>query len=203
MRFGFKLVICGLVFGIAWVITAPLIAGSLVVEKSLSEADAIYILGGSSAIEERVSKAVDLYKNGVSKRILLTDDGVRAGWSNAKKTNPRFVDLTAELLIAEGVNENDIHIIETTVTGTVEEAEVVAAFARDEKLESLLLVTSKYHTGRAYRVFSQRNRETDIGVVGSRSGPHSPGLNTWWLSFRGWKVVGEEVIKTLAYKLWY
>ena len=169
-----RFVIVSLILAIAWIVAAPLIARQLVVEKRLEKSDAIYLLAGSSAIEERVDVVVSLYKNGISKRVLLTDDGGKAGWSSEKQTNPRFVDLTARRLIDKGIETNDIHIIEAVVNGTVEEADAIAEFADEDGVKSILLVTSKYHTSRAYSAFEKKMPNARIGIIGASHGRYSP-----------------------------
>lgn len=203
MSWRLRLAIIAVVIVVTWVVIAPRIAGSLELRKPLEKAEAIYVLGGSSALEERIATAAELYEQGVSKRILLTDDGNRAGWSTSKQTNPRFVDIAAELLVKKGVDTNDVHVIEAVVNGTYEEAEVVSGFVNREKIDSLLLVTSRYHTSRAYRAFEQRIPSKTIGVVGSREGKHSPSKRTWWLSIRGLKTIGGETLKSLVYYFYF
>ena len=63
-----------------WIPLAWAAANYLIVEKPLAQADAILVLGGSSVYIERTQKAAELYKQGVAPRILLSNDGARAGW---------------------------------------------------------------------------------------------------------------------------
>ncbi len=66
---------------LVWTFVAPLLAERLIVARPMEHADAILVLAGSSAYLERTKKAAFLYKEDIAPRILLTNDGKNAGWS--------------------------------------------------------------------------------------------------------------------------
>ncbi len=79
------------------------LAKRLIIEKSLERADVILVLGGSSVFIERTQKAAEIFKQGVASKILLTDDGEKAGWSRMERRNPPYVELAQKNLVAQGV----------------------------------------------------------------------------------------------------
>jgi uncharacterized SAM-binding protein YcdF (DUF218 family) len=195
------------IFFVVWIVVAPLLANRLIVEKRLEKADAILVLGGSSVYVERTQEAALLYKKGIAPKIFLTDDGERAGWSQEKQTNPPFVELAKESLISQGVPSENIEILSPQVTGTIYEAEILLKKVKDENLDSLLIVTSAYHTKRSLwifeKVFSDNNLPIKIGIIPAQTGQQTPPPNFWWLTPRGWQLVAGEYVKTLYYWLYY
>lgn len=192
---------------VAWIVVAPLLAKRLIVSKPLKKADAILVLGGSSVYIERTQQAALFYKAGIAEKVFLTDDGNQAGWSVEKEINPSFVELAKESLISQGVPAENIETLSPQVSGTVEEAEVLAEIAKKERLESLLIVTSAYHTRRSLwifeKVFEVENVPTKIGIAPAMTGQQTPPPQIWWLTPRGWQLVAGEYVKALYYWVFY
>lgn len=199
-----------IIFGsliILWILIAPLLARLLVVEKPLERADAIFIFSGSSVYIERSSKAFEVFTNGVSGKIILTDDGERGGWSQTEKRNPPFVELARVELQKDGVPAENIEILQPDGSGTIYEARVLAGAIKKENLKSVLLVTSAYHSRRAYwiteKVLRENNLEITLGIVTPETGKQTPSPYFWWLFPRGWSFVAGEYVKGVYYWLYY
>lgn len=190
-----------------WILVAPLLAERLIVEKPLEKADAILILSGSSVYVERTQTAAELFKKGTYGEIILTDDGGRGGWSAKEKRNPPFVELAKIELIKQGVPADKIEILEAKVGGTIDEARITEKTAAERRWNSVLLVTSGYHSRRALqtfeRVFAENNLETEIGIAAAPVGQQTPPPFSWWLSPFGWQSVAGEYVKSVAYWLFY
>ncbi len=195
-----------LLFGM-WLFLAPFLAERLIVEKPLEKADAILVLGGSSVYLERTQKAAEMFKNGVAPRIYLTDDGEQAGWSKIEKRNPTYVELARNSLIANGVPAENIEILEPQVTGTIYEARILLEKAKSANLNSVLIVTSAYHSRRAFstfqRIFAENNQPIQLGIVSPPTGEQTPPPFSWWLSANGWKFVAGEYVKYFVYWVYY
>ena len=202
-----KILIVCLAFFLGWIFIAPILAESLIVEKPLEKTDAILVLGGSSVYIERTRKAAEIYKTGAAPVIFLTDDGERAGWSRIEKRNPPYVELARKNLISEGVPAEAIVILEPKVSGTIYEAQVLAERAKAENLQSILIVTSAYHTRRALwtfeRFFAENDIKTELGIVAPATGEQTPQPFVWWFSPRGWRFVAGEYVKFLVYWIYY
>ncbi len=203
----FKVLIVILALFVVWIFVAPFLAKFLIVEKTLLKADAILVLGGSSVYIERTQKAAILYKQGVAPKIILTDDGGKAGWSNTEERNPPFVDLAKKELIAQGVPADAIEILQPQVSGTFSEAEIMLEEAKKNSLSSFVIVTSAYHTRRSLwifeKVFAEQNTRIEIGIAPAITGQQTPMPLTWWLFPNGWKFVAGEYVKTLFYWVYY
>jgi uncharacterized SAM-binding protein YcdF (DUF218 family) len=190
---------------LVWIFLAPFLAERLIVEKPLERADAILVLGGSSAYLERTQKAAEAYKKGVAPQIFLTDDGLQGGWNKQEQRNPFFAELARAELIKQGVAEDAIEILPGIVEGTQDEALLAAKTLRERHLKTILLVTSPYHTRRTLRTFETvlKTDAVEIGIESPPPGLQSPNPNFWWLSAKGWNFVAGEYLKTVYYWLFY
>ena len=169
-------------------------------EKPLDHADVILVLAGSSAYVERTHKAVLIYEQGIAQKIVLTDDGEQAGWSQKEQRNPSYVELAKSALLTRGIPDYAIKVLEPKVAGTMDEAEVVYKFALENRWKSLLIVTSPYHSRRALRtfesVFAANGPEANVGVVVAEQIRQDI---FWWLASNGWRDVAGEYVKSLVY----
>lgn len=189
----------------AWILFAWFLAENLIVEKPLERADAILILSGSSVYLERTQKAALVYRQGVAPKILLTDDGGRAGWSRTEQKNPKFVEAARNDLIAEGVAPENIEILAARVSGTIDEAEALRGEIEQTNLKSILLITSAYHTRRSLWTFEKilENKDVQIGIVSPPTGEQTPPPFLWWLTRKGWSLVAGEYVKIIYYRANY
>jgi uncharacterized SAM-binding protein YcdF (DUF218 family) len=187
-----------------WPFAAWGAARGLVVRAEVGRADALVVLSGSAAYSQRAAEAATLYKEGRAPLVLLTDDGVLGGWSEAEQRNPRFVELAAAELTRGGVPAESVKVLGARPTSTYDEAEAVRAYAAGRGLRSLVVVTSAYHSRRALwtwrRVF--RGGGVEVGLEPAE-GARTPGAWSWWLSAGGWRQVGGEYAKMLYYVVRY
>lgn len=183
-----------------WIFIAPFIASFLIIEKPLEKADAVFVFGGSSVYIERTNKAAELFKSGVANKIFLTDDGERGGWSTAEQKNPAFVELAKNELIKNGIAAENIEILQPQVDGTFDEAKVLAETIKTKNLNSVLLVTSAYHTRRAFWISEKVLRENNLNI---KLGIVSPETGNQTLPPNGWQTVGGEYLKMIVYWLFY
>lgn len=205
MRLTFRILIVLLILMVGWIFLAPFLASRLIVEKPLNRADVILVLSGSTVFKERVTKASVEYQKGISEKVLLTDDGGHAGWSPKEQKNPKFVELARRELIIRGVAGEDIEILESEVTGTIYEAQVLAKALRKNNWRSVLIVTSPYHTRRSLDTFTEviGDKSVRVGIVSTPPGNKTPPVRTWWLYRRGWSLVVGEYVKSLYYWVYY
>lgn len=205
MRRIIKALLIGTILFTGWVLIAPSLATCLIVEKPIATADAIVVLSGSEAYKERTRKATELYSTAVAPRVFLTDDGGRAGWSRDERVNLPFVELARRELVAGGVPPEAITVLPDHVSGTDQEAKALSAEIDSRSVKSVVLVTSAYHTRRAFRTFDKilAGKGVEIGVVHSPFGKDSPSPDYWWLSLRAWRTIGGEYVKSVVYWAYY
>ena len=190
-----------------WIFLAPFLAASLIKEKPLEKADAIWVLSGSASYLERIQEAALVYKKGVAPKIFLTNDGGYGGWNEAEQLNPAFVELAKRELMLQGVPSEAIEMLPKVVDGTNYEADLFVETARDRNLTSVLLVTSPYHSRRTLWTFERaalkNSLSVNIGLQSPAAGPETPRAFDWWLSRKGWTVGGEEYVKIAYSWLFY
>jgi len=189
-----------------WPLLAWGAARSLIVSAELRRADAIVVLSGSAAYLERTRKAAELYHAGYAPRIILTNDNQSGGWSTAEQRNPLFVERAHKELKRAGIPADKIETLTQTVSSTRDESVLLRNYAEAHDLNSLLVVTSAYHSRRALwtlrRVFAMSGIE--IGLIPSPAGnEQTPAPATWWLHLTGWSTVAGEYLKIIYYQFKY
>lgn len=192
-----------LILIVAWFVVAWLAARALIVSADLPQADAIVVLSGSSTYIERTHKAAELYNQGRAPLVVLTDDNTRGGWSSAQQRNPYFVERAHEELVKLGVPPVQIRVAPGVADGTSAEASIIKDYAAAHGLHSVLVVTSAYHSRRAFRTLRQAfaGTGTTVGITTAPTGWQTPAPSLWWLHLEGWRSVGGEWVKLIYYWL--
>ncbi len=176
----------------------------LIVSVPLEHADVIVVLSGSSAFVERTQLAAQLYAAGRAKKILLTNDNQQGGWLSAEQRNPFFYERARWELQRGGVPESNIEVIGSPVHSTEDEAIALSKYAEANRVRSVLIVTSPYHSRRALRTFRRVLADSGITLgLAVATGGQTPQPATWWLSRRGWQLVPTEYVKMVYYWLYY
>jgi uncharacterized SAM-binding protein YcdF (DUF218 family) len=142
----------------ALLIAAPLAlraAGRYLVESDpLERADAIVVLTGS--YPDRILEAVDLYKAGWAPRIILCREPQNAGFRRLDALGvkvPQLFELNRSVAEQLGVPAQAIAVVDRPAGSTFSEAELVLEYVLARGDHSILLVTSKYHSRRAARIY--------------------------------------------------
>jgi uncharacterized SAM-binding protein YcdF (DUF218 family) len=187
---------------LAW-FAAWALARALIVRDVPVASDALVVLAGSAAYDERTRYAAQLFHAGYAPIVFLTNDGQRGGWSNKEQRNPFFVERARESLRRAGVPEERIAVLPQRVSSTYEEAVALRHLAAERRIRSLLIVTSAYHARRARWIFNQifAGSETRVTVVSPERPSPSPFV--WWASLRGWRAVAAEYLKIIYYRWQY
>ena len=186
---------------ILWPLLTWVAARLLIVKSEIASADAIVVLSGSSTYLERAAWAAKLYGEGRAPIVILTDDRLISGWDRAEERNPYFYELAARELQKRGVPESKIQVVSDIALGTYEESLGLRDYATAHNLKRLLVVTSAYHSRRAF--WSMRHAcegsGIEIGIDGPPPGWQTPSPSTWWWHRWGWKVVAGEYVKMIYY----
>lgn len=189
-----------------WPFVAWAAARFLIVATPVARADAIVVLSGSAAYVERTQKAAELYHEGYAPLIVLTDDHQQGGWSTSEQRNPFFVERARHELKRAGVPPEKIHTLPQTVSSTHNESVLLRDYAEAHQLNSLLVVTSAYHSRRALwilrRVFDESGVEISL-IPASAGDEQTFAPATWWLHWEGWAAVAGEYLKIIYYQFKY
>jgi len=147
----------------------PLLEAFLIVDRPLTKADALVVMAGSRS--ERLPAAAKLFKMGTGSRILLTNDGVFSEWSREKQRNLFQVEWAEVELLEMKIPQVAIFKSFYTSSGSIHDALNSRQFVSREGINSIIIVTSDYHTKRSLWTFEQvyRDRDLIIGVYPVRS----------------------------------
>lgn len=189
----------------AWTLAAWAAAEWLVVRAEPQHADALAVLAGSATYVERARRAAELFREGRAPRVILTNDGLRGGWSAEKEANPLNVERAFDELRRDGVPAESIEVIPQTVSSTFDEATRLREHADVCGYRSLVVVTSAFQSRRALwtmrRVFDGSG--VAVGIEPVEPGLQSPRAAVWWLYPLGWRLVPGEYAKLIYYRLRY
>ena len=174
----------------------------LVVIDELPESDIIVVLMGS--VYDRILEAADLYNEGYSDRIVLINSYIVA----KDIIISRGIKVYGDTLISKmaaidlGIPEEDIIVLDGNSRSTQDEALTIREYIRNNKeIESIILVTSKYHSGRAKKIFKKAlsvlDREIDIYSSPSKYDPFN--VNQWWKDREDIKWVVLEYLKLVNF----
>jgi uncharacterized SAM-binding protein YcdF (DUF218 family) len=168
----------------------------LVVSEPLPKADVMVVMAGGRDV--RLPPVAALYKEGVAQRVLLTNDGIFAGWSTKYDRNLYLVEWAREELLEMGVPEDAIVLLRYTASGTIHDALNTRDYVpAHPEISSLLVVTTDYHTRRTLWTFRRvfEGEGTQIGVY-----PVADPSQPWW---RRACVLFLEFMKYVYYRLRY
>lgn len=153
----------------------------LVEEHPLPEAELLVCVGELSP--ERALAAAELFEQGRTPRILVPRTPPPVGFEalkrrgiSAPEPHERFLDLLGRL----GVPEKAVLTTKQEVASTLEAAKRVREICRRNGIGSVLLLTSPYHTRRAWTIYRHvfRKERVRLGIV-ARSFSRVPSKN-WW-----------------------
>jgi uncharacterized SAM-binding protein YcdF (DUF218 family) len=176
------------------VVSAPIylkiVGKSLVYETQLKKADVIIVLSGGDG--PRVQKGVELYKAGLGGKILMT------GNPHFDRSMSEYMSEYAQRL---GVPSKNI-LIEKESLSTFDNAIYSYKVLKNKNIQSIILVTSKFHTARSYKIFKKafQNSNIEILVAGSED---NVDYNKWWKEHEMSEKVLIELGKTFIYNLKY
>lgn len=148
------------------------------ITKDNHQYDYIVILGGNPLI--RVNKAIELYQSDNTPKILITQPRDYLIDDLGGALQSEFMQM--QLALKYKHIPFEIATNPNGATSTYDEARDIARFLQTKKAESILLITDKFHTKRAWktfkRVFENENLSTQIYIIGANN-PYFDETN-WW-----------------------
>ena len=173
----------------------------LVYAQSPQKADVIVILNGRDT--ERSLAAVDLYNAGYADLIVIANGSKQPGSEEFRKrvgSNFGRKKFIQEAIEAMGVPAQAFQMIGDGVTSTYDEAKVTKQFLIQNHYRSILLVTSKWHSKRAYLTFKSALKdiqESKVTVYPSQYDIFDP--QRWWNSQSDIEIVIGEYLRLFFY----
>ena len=196
---------CTLILAVALVLTGfgrvPVlreVGAFLITEDRLERAAAIVALAGQTPFREM--EAAKIYRAGWAPRVII----VRAEPSEEAKELAEMGinvgeswEVSRDVLLKQGVPESAIVTPKLGGGGTLEELESVVRALEDNN-DSLILVTSKYHTRRTRLTWNYVTHGRSRGIVRAASrDPFDP--SRWWQERRFVLAVVREYLGLINY----
>jgi uncharacterized SAM-binding protein YcdF (DUF218 family) len=149
-------------------LSLPSLGNYLVAEDEPQQSDIIVLLMGSGP--DRMLGAVDLYHAEYADEILMVRNMVR-GYDLVVSQGvkiPHDTDIAKEVAVQLGVPEEKITVLPGDALSTQDEAIAVREYLKTEPdIDSLIIVTSKSHSGRAKKIFvkAMTSLEREIRII--------------------------------------
>ena len=174
----------------------------LIFEQEPKKADVIVVLNGRDT--ERSLAAVDLYNQGYASLIIMARLAKQPGSDEFWKRVGNNFDgkvFFQKAIEAMGVPEKSFQFIGNGVGSTYDEALTTKSFLTKTGCKSILLVTSKWHSKRAYLTFRSalKKEAVDIFIQPSRYDTFRP--DAWWKNKTDAELVCYEYIRLIYYIL--
>jgi uncharacterized SAM-binding protein YcdF (DUF218 family) len=173
----------------------------LVYGQPPQQADVIAIAVNWDEAIVRARGGADLYKKGLAKIVFVPRMAQMESLEEIKQEGidiPENRDLMIIILGGLGVPLAAIETSSQEVTNTWDEAQEVSNFVEQKGYTSVLLVTSKYHSRRAYLIFRDAlKRKATVISVPSPYDSYNP--EGWWKREKDMKRVIMEYQKLLLY----
>ena len=154
--------------------------------------DAVVVLGGGNGT--RVSGAVALINHFPKKPVVFFTGG-------DLMFGKKHTDLMKQYATDLKIGVDKIHTIDTSMS-TFDDAKHLKQYLSNNKIKikRLLVVTSKYHTGRSYWVFKNvfGEQSIEIGIIGTKDYIDH---KRWWFDYNMSEIVLLEKTRFLFYRL--
>jgi uncharacterized SAM-binding protein YcdF (DUF218 family) len=166
-------------------LSLPSLGNYLVAEDEPQQSDIIVLLMGSGP--DRMLGAVDLFKQGYADHIVMVRNMVR-GYDLVVSQGvkiPHDTDIAKEVAVQLGVPEEKITVLPGDALSTQDEALQVREYLKSETdIESLIIVTSKSHSGRAKKIFvkAMSSIDREVQVISCPTQYDDFNAEGWWQS---------------------
>ena len=162
-------------------------------EIGLSQSpDAVIVLGGGNGT--RVKAAVTLINHFPKEPVVFFTGG-------DTMFGKSYTLLMKEYAQSLKLNVKNIHMIDTSMS-TFDDASHLKNYLQENNItiNRLLVITSKYHTGRSYWVFQKvfENSKVEIGIIGSND---YIDYSRWWFDYNMSEIILLEKARFLLYRL--
>ncbi|TJX13972.1 YdcF family protein [Tissierella creatinini] len=197
-----KIIIAFIVLVIILALSFPRLGQWLVAEDDIVKSDIIVVLMGS--VPDRILQAVDLYQEGEADKIVVVNSH-RVAYDELLGRDveiPGDAQLSKTAANSLGIPNEDIIILEGDAKSTQDEALAVREFLRsNDEIDSMILVTSKYHSARAKKIFTRAldSLNRDIGILSSPTKYDSFNAKYWWRNREDAKRVITEYMKLVNF----
>ena len=114
---------------------------------------------------------------------------------------PQDHTINQKVLIKSGVKSSRIRVISEIVNSTWEEAQALSSYLADNPLDTIVIVTCRYHSYRAYLNFQRSMEKTGVEIYSVPSKYCSFQSENWWGDRDQIKVLFIELASLAAFFL--
>ena len=178
-------------------------AGQFLVKKDeVVNVDAMVVLMGS--IPDRSLQAADLYNKGIVDRVILVE-ATLGGYQKLVDKGIEIVSITEKMrnsMVSHGIPPEKIVILPGKANSTKMEACIVSDYIRkDHSIDTIIVVSSNYHTRRASMIFRSElnSKENPVRVLVYPSSYSEFSPEKWWKNRRDIKIALSEYIRIFAF----
>jgi uncharacterized SAM-binding protein YcdF (DUF218 family) len=183
-------------------LSLPSLGTFLVAEDEPQPSDIIVLLMGSGP--DRMLGAVEFYQSGYADEILMVRNMVR-GYDLVVSQGvkiPHDTDIAREVAMQLGVPEEKITVLPGDALSTQDEAIAVREYLKSEPdIDSLIVVTSKSHSGRAKKIFvkAMSSIDREIKVLSCPTEYDDFNVDRWWKDREDLKRGALEYLKLMNF----
>lgn len=153
----------------------------LIFVQSPQRVDLIVTLAGDDI--PRGLAAVEMYKAGYAGRIFRARERLPDGYEKLIALGGRYAeqrDNFKEMLRSLGIGVPAFFTDDRQVQGTYEEAKVVRDFLRKNNLKSIMIITSKSHSRRAYLTYKSLLKDDGVKIISCPTKYDQFDPERWW-----------------------
>lgn len=150
--------------------------------------DAIVVVSGGNT-NSRTNEAIELYKNGWAKTLIFSG-------AAQDKTGPSNAAAMKTVAVSAGIPESVIFLDEYATT-TKQNAVNSQDIFLEQKIDSVILVTSGYHQRRASLEFTKHTK--NVKIINHPTKTDSDWSSLWWTNPRGWWLATNEIAKIVVF----
>ena len=189
--------------GLLYVFTPTLLSAvgaQMVHTDQLERADAMVVL---APLWERVLEAADIYRQGFAPLVIITRASRDAG--EQELIDRGMIESSEErkrkALVALGVPDKSIVVLDPIVDSTADEARAFAEWAAHHSIRRTIVVTSPLHTARSRLTFIRAVENFPIEVLTRSASRSSFRSETWWRRRNTFREGLIEFQKLIYYRL--
>jgi uncharacterized SAM-binding protein YcdF (DUF218 family) len=183
-------------------LSLPSLGTFLISQDEPQPSDIIVLLMGSGP--DRMLEAVDLYKQGYADQIVMVRNMVR-GYDLVVSQGvkiPHDSDIAKEVAEQLGVPVENITVLPGDALSTQDEAIQVREYLKGEpNINSLIIVTSKSHSGRAKKIFvkAMSSIDREIKLLSCPTEYDDFNVDRWWKDREDLKRGALEYLKLMHF----
>jgi uncharacterized SAM-binding protein YcdF (DUF218 family) len=170
-------------------------------DTPLQKADMIFVLNGD--YDTRPFYTSDLYKQGLAPLVVIARAESSPAVALGLVDNP--TDISVAVMKKRGIPAENILVLNgsAAVTSTFDEARALRSYIQDHHIQSVILVTSAFHTRRARWILERELSGVPVRLEVAAAPHIGFDAGSWWLSENGLIYLNNEYIKLFFYWIKY